>query len=88
MVSHGTWDCSEQDEQSPCRPPDGFIDQCGVREFCGTQCRFVVLGGAKCNGRHAASDCKYSDALLTFRSHNAEVVGSSPTLATKPLSSG
>jgi hypothetical protein len=22
-------------------------------EFCVTQCCFVVLGGAKCNGRHA-----------------------------------
>jgi len=26
-----------------------------LREFCVTQCCFVMLGGAKCSGRHAAS---------------------------------
>lgn len=36
-------------------PEDLYNAQNLLRESCVTQCCFVMLSGAKCNGRHAAS---------------------------------
>lgn len=53
-----------------------------LREFCGTQCRFVVLSSAECNGRHAVGCWIYNEYLRTYCSYNAEVEGLSPCLTT------
>ena len=47
-----------------------------LREFCVTQCCFVMLRGAKCNGRHASYRIDL-DYLLTDGTYNAKADGSS-----------
>ena len=37
------------------RADPALADQKSLRDFCGTQCSFVVLSRDICNGRHAAS---------------------------------